>query len=623
MENRFSVRDFIICSLLVILIGSVWLGITQFDRQWDRMTRVAEEVQQQTTAQARMQKEIGELRDLIEEGVRVVGTASKSGSDDTDQADKPVDRVEAARTKPGFAEGDWLVDAFGANVARVTPLVTGDAYGSAVQGRVLESLLYRDPVTLKYRPLLARSLPTVSEDGLTFTFKLRRGVTFSDGEPLTAHDVTFTFDLIMNDEIDAPRARNYFDKIKSVTATNDYEVVFQFKEPYFQSMGMAGQMDVLPKHFYSKFTPDEINRRPGLLLGSGPYRMESPTDWAPGKLLIVVRNERYWGTRQAWTRMVFKEINNEVARQTSFRNGEIDILSAQPEQYVKLIKDPQILESSQRFEYERPTGGYGYIAWNQKRNGKPTFFADARVRRAMTMLIDRNRINKELLFGYGIIPSGPFNRLSRQYDQSVKPLAYDPDRALSLLNEAGFKDRDGDGVLESRSGKPFEFKYTYPASSGGGGLWDKMSLFIKDGMARVGIVVQLDPLEWAVFKEKLQTRSFDCISLAWSGGIESDIRQMFHSSQIAEGADNFMHYANPELDKLIDEARQTIDEDKRMLLWNQCHRILNEDQPYTFLYSRKALIFIDNRIQNVERIRIGLNDRSEWFVPKPRQKYAQ
>lgn len=626
MERRFGFRDLVLTALVIVLIISVWLAMKQYDRQWQLISRIHEQLKDQAATGARIQRKLGELHDLFEQGVPAIG-GSETGSGSanpvvTGPESDPFIRIRAAKQRPDYKSGDWIVDAFHANVARITPLVTGDAYGAAIQGRVLESLLTRDPETLDWQAWLASSW-AVSDDGLVISFKLRRGITFSDGHPLTAQDVVFSFQLINNPQIDAPRARNYFDKLESVTATGEYEVIFTFKEPYFQAMGMAGGMDVLPQHFYSRFSPQEINRKPGLLLGSGPYRMESPAGWSPGKPLILVRNERYWGETPAFDRLVYREINNDVARLTAFRNREIDLFSAMPEQYVKMLKDQDLLAKSQHFEFERPTSGYGFIAWNQRRNGQATVFADRRVRRAMTMLTDRRRINREILMGYGIIPSGPFNRLSKQHDPQIEPYSYDEQRTTALLKEAGFEDRDGDGVLESSDGQPFRFEHTYPASGGGAGIWDRLSLFLKDSYARAGVVLVPDPLEWAVFKEKLQTRQFDAISLAWGGGLESDIRQMFHSSQISDGADNFTSYRNEQLDRLIDEARRIVVEEKRMPLWHACHQILHEDQPYTFLYSRQILNFLDQRIHNVQHIRLGLNDRDEWYVPAPLQKYAR
>ncbi len=616
MENRFGFKDLVFTVLLLVIAISIWLAMKQADRQHAMMDAMKEQVQQLTSSQARMERVMNQLLEVVESGVVVSADPARNRPEQM-EAD-PFERVKAAKVKPDYSLGDWCVDAFGATVSRITPLVSTDVYASVVQSYVLQTLATRDPDTLKWSPLLSKSWQ-ISDDGLTITFQLRRGITFSDGEPLTSEDVIFTWDMINNEMLEAPRVRNYYDKIESVIATDEYEVIFSYKEPYFESFEMAASMEILPSHFYSGFSSEQINRRPGLLLGSGPYRLPSATNWSPGDQLVLVRNERYWGESPAFDRLIYREILQDVARLTTFRNGDIDVFSAQPEQYVKMIEDEELLSQTQHYEYESPRSGYGFIAWNQMRNGKPTVFSDRRVRRAMTHMINRKRISDELLYGYGIIPTGPFNRLSNQYDQSVEPIPYDIDQALKLLEEEGYRSDEGDRLLKDASGNPLQFKLTYPATQGGGGFWDKVMLLIKDDFARAGVVMELDSLEWAVFKEKLQNRDFDAISLAWSGGVETDVRQMFHSSQIAEGADNFIHYVNPEVDRLIDLARSTVDEEKRMPLWRQVHRLLHEDQPYTFLYSRKSLMFLDDRIHNVQRVKLGLNDRDEWYVPGPLQ----
>jgi len=163
-------------------------------------------------------------------------------------------------------------------------------------------------------------------------------------------------------------------------------------------------------------------------------------------------------------------------------------------------------------------------------------------------------------------------------------------------------------------------KLTYPAGSAD---YEKMVLLLKDSFARAGIVLEPQPLEWAIFTERLNTRNFDAISLGWTSGIENDLYQIFHSSQMAAQGDDFISYKNEELDKVIDEARRTVDEAKRMPLWRKAHAILREDQPYTFISFGKSLVFIDNRVANVQLLKIGLSPREEWFVPREKQRWTR
>jgi peptide/nickel transport system substrate-binding protein len=242
----------------------------------------------------------------------------------------------------------------------------------------------------------------------------------------------------------------------------------------------------------------------------------------------------------------------------------------------------------------------------------------------MTMLINRKGIIDTIFQGFGQIASGPFGVGSQQSDPSIQPWPYDPAKAKALLKECGYEDRNGDGVLDDPDGKPFSFKLVYPNKSP---LLDKLALYLKDNLARAGINMEPDPTEWAIMLKRLDTRDFDAITLRWTGGVETDVFQMFHSSQIEGGGDNFMSYVSPELDAAIDVARRSVDEPKRMELWRKVHRILHEDQPYTFLTNNESLVFIDKRIRNVERSKISLNfverywNPNPWYVPKTLQKH--
>lgn len=621
MEKRFTFKDFFLFAFLALLFVTLLIAMYMVDRQWAEMARMQSTLREQA-------EDVRALRDLVKglgqhmRGGSVVVTGEEPGSDSVPVAFK---RAHQAEQMPGYKRGDWLINSFGAGLKTITPLVSSDAYAVEVQSYIQESLLTRDPETLEWLGLIAKSWK-VSDDGLTFTFQLREDVKFSDGEPLTAGDVAFTFAFIQNPAIAAPRERAVYDKIASVKATGKYEVVFQFKDPYFDSLAMAGGMRILPRHFYEPYlkTPQKFNQSKGLLLGSGSYRLADPTGWTPDQGMIELqRNPRYWGPQPSFDRLLWKVIQNDAARLTTFRNGEIDAYGARPREYQTLLDDKDLSARTQHFEYMSPTAGYSYIGWNQKRNGKPTRFADKRVRQAMTYLTDIERINKEIMLGYAEAAVSPFSPRSKQHDVSLTPRGFDLDKAKQLLKEAGYADRNKDGVLEDARGKPFAFELVFFQDNED---TKRMALFLKDLYARAGVALIAKPTEWSVMLDLINRRDFDAISLGWTSGIETDIYQIFHSRQIEGGGDNFVHYKNFELDKLIDQARGTVDETKRMPLWQQAERIMHEDQPYTFLMRRKSLLFIDKRIQNLQITPLGLNMGRvpvEIFVPAGRHKYQQ
>lgn len=611
MDNRFGFKDWVITILLVAILVTLWLKGIQYDRQWDELRDIKLSLQSQ-------KEELAQVSRQLARGVQVTGSTQQQATP-TDK-DDPFARVRAPMANADYATGDWLIYPFGSTASKLTPLISSDVYASVVGSNVLESLANRDPDTLDWKPMLAKSW-TISDDGLTIVFKLRHDVTFSDGKPFASADVVFSFNWIMNPKVAAPRDRAYYDKVESVTADGPYQVTFKLKETYFKGFDVCAGITILAKHFYSQFSEAQFNESTGLLFGTGPYKLEGdPRDWKPGEgKITLVRNDKYWGVEPALDRVVYREILDDNARLVAFRNGELDRYGPTPEQYVALKKDKQLNKEKQCFEFETITGGYRYIAWNEMIDGKPSVFADKRVRLAMTMLTNRQQMAKTLMVGLATPCSGPFHRLGKQANPNVKLWPYDPTHAKQLLKEAGYEDRDGDGVIESPDSKPFSFKLIYPASSQN---YKQMAFYLKDAYARAGIDMQPDPLEWSIMIQRIDQRKFDAMTLGWSGSIEGDPNQIFHSSQIADGGDNYIHYINHDLDKLIDEARVTMNDDARMKLWHKVHTILHEDQPYTFLWTTKAVLYLDKRFENVKRTKTGLNELEEWYVPRVMQRWG-
>ncbi|WFP52202.1 peptide-binding protein [Methylomonas sp. EFPC3] len=615
MEKPFASRDWTLYGLVCLALVLIVLTMYQIDRQWVKLSEMQAALAEQAQA-------MRELRTLAASGA-LTGQTQTAQSGGIAPA---FQRAYAATKLPDYATGDWSVEAFGTNLKTITPLVSTDAYASNVQSYVQESLITRNPDTLAWEGLIAKSW-TVSEDGLTIAFELRDDVAFSDGQPLTADDVVFSFNFIMTEAIQAPRERAYLQKIQSVKAEGKYRVVFTYKEPYFEALSLAGGMNILPKHFYEPYLkePQKFNESKGLLLGSGPFKLADPKSWTPDQGNVeLVRNERYWGDVQpAYNRILWKIIQNDSARLTTYRNGDIDSYSARASEYKQLQSDAQIQAKSQSFEYMPPVVGYSYIGWNQMRGGKPTRFADKRVRQAMSYLTDTGRIIKDVFLGYAEPAVSPFGNASKQHDATLQPYQANLDKAKALLKEAGYEDRNQDGVLEDKTGQPFEFKLTYFQANED---TSRMVLLLKDLYAKAGVKLVPFPQEWPVMLENLDKKDFDAITLGWTSSIETDLYQAFHSSQAISKGDNFIGYQNPELDKLIDTARRTVDEGKRMPLWQQAERILYEDQPYTFLMRRKSLLFVDKRIHNLQMTKLGLNLGSlplENYVPLAQQKYTQ
>ena len=613
MQNRFGVKDFFIFLLLVVLICIAGLAIVQYDRQWELIQQIDRRINEQTADLARIHR-------MLAQGVPNTG-AQTSG------ANIPMagfERILKVQSEPDYAQGGQLVLLSQATSPKITPYIATDAFAFDLWSYyVFDSLCNRDPDTLEWTPNLATSWK-ISSDSLSIDFALRRGVTFSDGTPLTADDVVYSFGLLRNPSVEDPIMRIGCERLDRVEKIDDYQVRFVFKEPYYKSFELAVSTPIISKAFYSKYSIQQFNESTGLVMGSGPYRMPDPTSWrpAPGQPFVVMRNERYWGPTPSFDRVVWNVIEQPSARITAFRNGDVDFLGQDnpptPEQFAALSSDPQVLAHTNHWALTNPIEAFYFLAWNEKqgRDGKPTAFADARVRKAMTLLTDRQTILQTIIHGYGTEITSPFAPDTPQCDPNIKPWPYDPSEAEKLLAEAGFH-RQGDRMV-GPAGKPLVFKILFNTNSE---PRRRIASFLHDAYAKVGIDAEPESAEWSVFQQRLDDRQYEVAIHALGGALESDPYEEFDTSQIAKTGQNIVQFSDPAMDKAIAEARSTVDDAKRIPLWHKLHRMIHELQPYTYLIIYKELDFARDRIHGMKPTKyIGLNQSSEWYIPKAMQK---
>jgi peptide/nickel transport system substrate-binding protein len=612
MENRFGVKDFVLFSLVGVVIALVVLGMFQFDRQWEIINQANRKLSEQG-------QQLSQINKMLSQGAG----PSAAGNDRNRRADDALKssfpRIEHTRAAPDYAQGDTIVGTFISPPTQLTPMVSTDAGSQVIQSYVQEGLYTFDPNTQAPIPRLAID-SHVSDDQLTMDFDLRKGVTFSDGSPFSADDVVYTFNLMQNKDIEAVHLRVYFDTLDHVEKTGEYSVRFKFNRPYFQSFREVAGLGIQSKTYYGKYDAKTYNQSTGLLVGTGPYRLASADEWkpSPGVPVELVRNPSYWGIAPAADKLVWKVIPNPVVRQTAFRNGETDTFSPQPEQYDALLKDPALVARTQHSDLEVPTAPYTYIGWNEKIDGKPTRFADPKVRRAMTELLDREAICKDVMRGYASVNTSCFSSLTQQADPAIKPWPFDPADADKLLAEAGYHKQND--VLVGPEGQPFRFTLTYNTNNSTRG---QVASYVKDALAKAGIIVDVDGSEWSVEIQKLKDHKLEAVLLGWTGVVESDPYQIFSTTAIANSGSNTISYSNPALDQAMQTARAIKDDAPRMLAWHKVHQILHEDQPYTFLFILHELDFEDGRFKGVEPTLTGLNSQLEWYVPAKDQKYAE
>jgi|694.fasta_scaffold91636_2 peptide/nickel transport system substrate-binding protein len=636
MQNRFGLKDFLLLAVSLAILGSVWLSMVQKTRmelaQADAKAKLAEIEQQVAQLSRKVERGFEQLpQAALEAAASGGGRAAAPAADAWARPGVKVERWPAPRpasdpeAQSGFALGGEFTELFEAQPAKLTPFISSDVYGIRVIDRVCEWLGAFDPETLKLEGKLADAWQ-IDPEGLWIRAHINPRARFSDGQPVTAEDVRWTYmDFIANPLIEAERSRSTQDNLKGVEVIDERTVEFTFKAPLFTNVLVAFGNPILPKHYYSRFEPSQINQATGLIMGSGAFRIErlpsGPGDlasqWTPPADIVLVRNEQYWAEKPPLERMRFRTVKDELGRLVAYRNGEGSMMLPSSPQFNKVLaEDPGFEKSSYALKWTNMRCGYSFIAWQcGPRNGKPTPFRDVRVRRAMTMLLDRERMIRDIWDGIGIVAKGPVNPESPGSDPDLKPLPFDPDAAKRLLAEAGWQDRNGDGVLEDAKGDRFEFEYTYAT---GGEIAERLARFVKDSYAKAGIVVKTRPVDWSRYQELLKLRDFDAITMGWGATApESDPRQIFHSDSIREGGDNFVQWRSERADALIEKGRRTMDEEARMAVWREFEACVAEEQPYTFVRVAPWLRFVKREFGNVRTYKTGLEPQEFFRLMQP------
>lgn len=464
------------------------------------------------------------------------------------------------------------------------PVASTDVYANIVQGYVMDSLLAHDADTWVWKPRIAEKWE-ISKDNKTFTFNLRKNVFFHDGKPLTAEDVKFSFDAIFEPAYQAAHLRPYYEGIGKVEVVDPHTVKVTAKDTYYKNFDQIATMTIMPKHVYGDVEKSKKMTR--TLIGSGPYVLEK---FDRGQLIVLKKFDKWYGKDDKdWKGMYnFAGVNMRFYKEENVileraKKGDLDYVSLRAESFVKKTEGLPWGKTVIKHKVENSAPkSYGFVGWNQRRE----LFQDRDVRVALAHLMNREEMNKKFRYNMADLATGPTYIKSEYASKEVRPILFDPKGATELLAKAGWKDTDKDGVLDKIvNGKKTSFKFTliHPNKDN-----EKYWTMYKEDLKKSGIDMEIKYLEWNSFLKILDEGNFDAVSLAWGGGdITWDPKQIWHSASAVPGGSNFIHYKNPEVDKLIDEARQSQDEKKRKKLLNTVYEKIAYDAPYVFMFNDK------------------------------------
>ncbi|GEC05419.1 hypothetical protein SSP24_30740 [Streptomyces spinoverrucosus] len=456
----------------------------------------------------------------------------------------------------GGSSAESVVIGVGSEPDTLSPLL---GYGKDGNSKIFDGLLARD-AHLELKPALAKSLPEVADDGLTYTYTLREGVQFSDGEPLTAADVVFTYRTIL-DEKTNNTARSELDAVKDVRASGDDKVVFTLKYPYAPFAGRT-VLPIVPEHIAGKQDPNtgSFNTEP---VGTGPYVLSA---WSKGEKLTFKANPNYWGGAPKVKTFTMAVIADDNVRATRLRSGDLDG-AVLPPNLAATFKSDTGMKSYQARSYD-------FRAVTLPTADKVT--GDRAIRQALDAAVDRKAMVDKILDGAGTPAYGPLPVDDPSFAKGIER-EQDLGKAKRILDEAGWKaGKDG---IRAKDGQRAAFTLLYPS---GDKVRQDHALAYASDAKKAGIDVTVESATWEVIEPRMKDDAV-LAGFGSTGDPDFGLYTLLHSSLAGDGFNNMAHYDNPAVDQALDTGRRTQEPAERKAAYAALQRELVKDPGYTFL----------------------------------------
>ena len=492
-----------------------------------------------------------------------------------------------------------------------------------------------DLESLENIPVLSKNLAEISEDGLSYTFKIKDGIKWDDGEPFTAEDVEFSTKATLCHLTNNAQIRsNYSTVIKSIQLYDNDPLKFtmhaqgvhvnnkiiiggitMMQKSYWDPNGILDMLSfdqIISRNFteseeisdwFNAFNHADNGYQPDKLVGLGPYQVD---EWVPSQYITIVRKDNWWGKdsesiydKALPEKIIFKVIREDASAYLALKNQELDATTSVGTVKLMKLQEREYFNKNYHSEF-KDRYAYNYIGLNMKPDGiknKP-FFVDQKVRRAMAYLTPVDEIIEVMVHGKASRQAAQISHLKSSYNDTLKLIPLDIEKAKELLTKAGWVDSDGDNIRDKViNGEKikFKFKLSYMTSP----ITKEIVLMIKESMYKAGVVADPTPMDFSLFYKNAQDHNFEAMLGGWGGSASySNPMQLWHTSSWASKGSNFCGFGDAASDALINLANSSLDSAAHtQALWKLQARIYN-DQPYVFLYSTKNKIAIHKRFDN-------------------------
>ncbi|MFH1744333.1 MAG: ABC transporter substrate-binding protein, partial [bacterium] len=439
-----------------------------------------------------------------------------------------------------------------------------------------------------------------AEDHLSAVLKLKSGLTWHDGAPVTAHDIVYSWKSILDDQVPCPAAKTGTMDIIECTALDDLTVKYVHKEAVPTAKWNV-LFPIIPKHLYEKEQenhPDlktgdyysQLNRKP---IGSGAYKIQ---EWIANDQIILERWEDYPGPKPYYRQIIFRLIPDQNAQLLSFEKGEVDCVRLSGEQFAKQTSTERFAKVG--YKLLATEWSFGYIGWNM--DGSNPFFNDRRVRLGMTHALNIPLIIEKVYYNLPEQCRGIYHPDSWMYNPEVELLPFDLSKSAALLDESGWMVDAQDGWrYKTIDGERVKFEFTFQIPQGADASV-KIANFFQEDLRSIGVDMKTQTIEWATFMEMNRKHEFQASIAAWGTGTDPDTGWNLWRTEEYETGRNYGGYSNPRIDELFEMGRREFDFEKRKTIYQEIHKIIYDDQPYTFITNRQSMYAIQKRIRGIQ-----------------------
>lgn len=498
------------------------------------------------------------------------------GTDDSDPVDGGTDPGEETGTDTEGAQGGDLVIGQLSDAVSLDPHGSNDTPSSNVAYNIYEALLIQDE-NMELQPGLATEWERV--DDLTWQFTLREDVTFHDGSEFNADVVQANFERILDEDIASPRAFLY-EMVEEINVVDDYTVEFVTEYPFSplpahiaHSGGGMMSAEVIAADYEAIENGSEpgsvINENP---VGTGPFVFES---WTPGDEIVLNRNDDYWGGAPALDSITFRVVPEGSTRLADLETGAIHISDPLSPSDVSRVEGTDGMSVN-----SQPSVSLSYIGFNAQKEP----FDDPLVRQAISKAIDKDTIINGIYDGVGIPAESPLAPDVFGHDENISGLEYNVEEARELLAEAGYEDGFSTTIWTNDNQDRIDTATAVQAQ-----------------LEEIGIDVEIEIVEWGAYLEDTAAGEHDMFILGWStvtGDADYGLYPLFHSDNFGE-AGNRTFFATDELDSVLEEARQSSDEDERLDLYSRAQEILVDEAPMIYIHHPEFLLAVSDDVEGL------------------------